>query len=350
LVVKAAVFEGPRTLSIQNLPDPVAGANDIVVKVSQCGICGSDLHSYLEGAFVAPGQVMGHEFSGSIVSVGSLVEGLAEGDRITANPLSACGRCPRCLEGATHLCETGLAASVAYGLPGAFAEYVRVPQVILGGNVFKIPDNVSDAAAAMAEPISVGLHAAKMCAPLPTDTCVVIGLGSIGLNVVQMLKIMGAGRVIGIDVSPTRLALAQQLGADIVINGKNDDALAAVQDLTGVGAYGVGARADIVVEASGVTALLNQAITMTRAGGKLRMAALYEGDVPIDGNQIVQKEMSVGGTFAYKGEFAQVLSMLSDGRAKAEPMISHTFALDQIDDAFVAQLAKDTSVKVQITP
>ena len=105
-----------------------------------------------------------------------------------------------------------------------------------------------------------------------------------------------------------------------------------------------------MVEASGVTALLNQAITMTRAGGKLRMAALYEGNVPIDGNQIVQKEMSVGGTFAYKGEFAQVLSMLSDGRAKAEPMISHTFALDQIDDAFVAQLAKDTSVKVQITP
>ena len=348
--MKAAVFDGPGQISIQELPDPIAGTGGIVIKVSECGICGSDLHSFLEGAFIAPGQVMGHEFSGPITQVGSGVEGLKIGDRVTAVPLSTCGRCPRCLEGSHHLCETGLASSVAYGLPGAFAEYVRVPDVVLGGNVHLIPDNVSYAAAAMVEPIAVGLHAAKSANPGPTDTCVVIGLGSIGLNCVQMLRACGAGKIIGIDISPARLELAKQLGADAVINGKEQDALEAIQAITGIGAYGVGARADIVIEASGVPALLAQAISMTRAGGKLRIAALYEGNVSIDANQIVQKEMNVAGTFAYRGEFSQVLQMLSDGRATAEPMITHTFTLDQAAEAFTAQLSKDTSIKVQIAP
>jgi 2-desacetyl-2-hydroxyethyl bacteriochlorophyllide A dehydrogenase len=348
--MKAAVFEGPGQITIQELPNPVAGPDDIVVKVSQCGICGSDLHSFLEGAFISPGQVMGHEFSGPITQVGANVEGLEVGDRVTAVPLSTCGRCPRCLDGAGHLCEIGLAASLAYGLPGAFAEYVRVPDAVVGGNVHLIPDNVSYAAAALVEPLAVGLHAAKSANPGPTDTCVVIGLGSIGLNCVQMLKACGAGTVIGVDISPARLKLAQQLGADIVINGLEVDALETVQKITGVGAYGVGARADIVIEASGVPSLLADAISMTRAGGKLRIAALYEGTVPIDANQIVQKEMSVAGTFAYRGEFAQVLQMLSTGRVVAESLISHTFTLDQAADAFQAQLSKDSSIKVQIAP
>lgn len=348
--MKAAVFDAPEKLSIQTLPDPSAGPDDVVVDVIDCGICGSDLHSYLEGAFIAPGQVMGHEFSGTIVEVGKNVEGVKIGDRVTAVPLSVCGRCPRCLEGATHLCEVGLAASVAYGLPGAFAEYVRVPHAILGGNLHKIPDGVDDAAGALVEPLAVALHAAKLAAPQPTDTCVVLGLGSIGLNAVQMLKALGAGRVIGIDISPVRLALAEQLGADITINGREVDALAAVTEITGAGAYGVGARADVVIEASGVAALLNQAVSMTRAGGKLRIAALYEGDVTVPANQIVQKEMSVSGTFAYKGEFPQVLAMLESGRIQAAPVITHTFALDDIEQAFRTQLDKNVSIKVQVAP
>jgi 2-desacetyl-2-hydroxyethyl bacteriochlorophyllide A dehydrogenase len=348
--MKAAIFEGPETLSIQTVPDPECGPDDIVVKVSGCGICGSDLHSYLEGAFVAPGQIMGHEFSGTVIEAGSRVEGIAVGDRVTAVPLSVCGRCPRCLEGSTHLCEIGLAASVAYGLPGAFAEFVRVPQAVRGGNVHVLPDSVDDASAAMVEPLAVALHAAKLADPLPTDTCVVIGLGSIGINTVQMLKVMGAGRIIGIDVSPTRLELARTFGADITINGRDQDPLAAVVEITGEGAYGVGARADIVIEASGVPALLGQAISMTRAAGKLRIAALYEGEPPIPANQIVQKEMSVSGTFAYKGEFSQVIDLLASGRVQASPVITHTFALDDIEQAFRTQLDKDISIKVQVTP
>lgn len=348
--MKAGVFRAAQSLEIVQIDRPSAGSDGVVVEVTVCGICGSDLHSYLEGVFVEPGQIMGHEFSGLIVEVGTDVVGLEVGDRVTAVPLSVCGRCPRCLEGKGHLCETALSQSIAYGLPGAFAEYVRIPQAVAGKNVLLIPKGVTDAAAAMVEPMAVALHAARSADPDPADTAVVIGLGSIGLNAVQMLKALGAGRVVGVDVSDSRLALARQLGADVVVDGRTEDPLAALQQMTGVGVGGLGARADIVIEASGVPSLLAEAISMTRAGGRLRIAALYEGEVSLDANQIVQKEMDVRGTFAYEGEFVTVLEMLADGRVRAEPLITHTFGLDDLGSAFEAQLDKNSSIKVQVAP
>lgn len=346
--MKAAVFTGPEQLKVTEIPDPRCGPRDVVVEVSLCGICGSDLHSYLEGAFVEPGQVMGHEFSGTVVEAGAEAQEIAVGDRVTAVPILACGRCPRCLDGAPHLCETGLAASIAYGLPGAFAEYVRVPEVVVGGNLHRIPDGVSDVAAAMVEPLSVALHAVRSAQPGPADVVVVLGLGSIGLNVVQLARALGAGRIVGVDISSARLELAGRLGADVLIDGRERNALEAVVELTGPGAYGVGARADVVVEASGVPALLADAISMTRAGGRLRIAALYAEEVAVDANQIVQKELDMSGTFAYRGEFPQVLSLLEDGRVQADVLVTGTFPLSEIDEAFKSQLDKSRSIKVQV--
>ena len=347
--MKAAVFIEPGRFDVVEFPDPVCGPRDVVVQVALCGICGSDLHSYLEGAFVEPGQVMGHEFSGTVVEVGAEVSGVSNGDRVTAVPILACGRCPRCLDGSVHLCETGLSASIAYGLPGAFAEYVRVPDVVVGGNLHLIPDAVDDVAAAMVEPLSVALHAVQSAQPGPADIVVVIGLGSIGLNIVQMAKTMGAGRVVGIDISPIRLDLASRIGADYIIDSSGRSALEAVVELTGVGAYGVGARADVVFEASGVPALLADAISMTRSGGRLRIAALYAGPVEIDANQIVQKELDVAGTFAYRGEFSQVLALLESGRIQTASLVTETLPLSRINDAFRSQLDKANSIKVQVS-
>lgn len=346
--MKAAVFSGPEQFDVAEVPDPQCGPADVVVEVALCGICGSDLHSYLEGAFVEPGQVMGHEFSGIVVEAGADVSGVSVGDRVTAVPILDCGRCPRCLDGSTHLCEHGLSASIAYGLPGAFAEYVRVPNVVTGGNLHRIPDGVSDVAAAMVEPLSVALHAVRSARPGPADVVVVLGLGSVGLNVVQMARTLGAGRIVGIDVSPARLELASRLGADHIIDARATNALDAVVDLTGPGAYGVGARADVVIEASGVPALVADAISMTRAGGRLRIAALYAEPVQVDANQIVQKELDMSGTFAYRGEFGQVISLLEAGRVQAEALVTGTFPLDAINSAFQSQLDKATSIKVQV--
>ena len=221
---------------------------------------------------------------------------------------------------------------------------------MLGGNVHVLPADVSDVAGALVEPMAVALHAARLAAPGPADTCVVLGLGSIGLNVVQMLKALGAHRVVGVDIAPVRLDLARRLGADVVLDGRDGDVLEAVRALTGPGAYGVGARADVVVEASGAPALLAAAVAMTRTKGRLCIAALYEGAVPVDANMIVQKELQVCGTFAYHGELREVLTLLEAGRVLAEPTVTHTFSLDDVDAAFRAQLDKQTSLKVQVSP
>ncbi|GHE84327.1 galactitol-1-phosphate 5-dehydrogenase [Amycolatopsis deserti] len=346
--MKAAVFEAPGRIAVTEVADPVCGDHDIIIDVDYCGICGSDLHSYVEGAFVEPGQIMGHEFSGTVSVVGAAVTGISTGTAVTARPLSHCGTCPRCLEGLGNLCEVTLTSSVAYGLPGAFAERVRIPNAVAGENVFPLPAGLGRAAAACVEPMAVALRLAKSAKPTSADTAVVIGLGSIGLNTVQMLRALGAGQVIGIDLSPARLDLAARLGATHIVNAREQDTLAAVQALTGAGVGGVGARADIVVEASGVPALLSQAVGMTRAGGRLRIAALYESEVTLDMNQTVQKEMDISGSFAYDREFPEVLEILQEGRAVAEPLITHTFPLEDINEAFSVQLAKDSSVKVLV--
>jgi 2-desacetyl-2-hydroxyethyl bacteriochlorophyllide A dehydrogenase len=348
--VRAGVFRGVRDIAVEDVPEPDAGPRDVVVEVAACGICGSDLHTFSEGAFVAPGQVMGHEFAGEVVAVGDEVAGIGVGDRVTVVPILACGRCPRCLEGMEHLCETGLAASIAYGLPGAFARYVRIPNAVLGRNVYRLPAELSLEDGAFVEPLAVAVHAVSLAAPRPTETAVVLGLGSIGQGVVQVLKAFGVGRVIAADVSPLRLQSAAQHGADDVIDGRTQDPLERVRELLGPGAYGAGSRADLVFECSGVPRLLAEAIAMSRNGGRVLVTALYDGDVPIGANAIVQKELSVRGTFAYRGDFATAIELLRTGRVQAEPLVSHRFPLDRVQEAFETQLDRDHALKVLVLP
>ena len=146
--MKAAVFRGVQNVQIEEVETPQAGAGDVVVAVRQCGICGSDLHTYLHGSFVEPGQVMGHEFVGEVVATGSDVEGVNVGDRVTASPLVPCGECPRCHEGRFNLCAKAWTQGIAYGRPGAFADMVRIPQAVPGQNLFPLSEDVSDDAVA----------------------------------------------------------------------------------------------------------------------------------------------------------------------------------------------------------
>src|SRR3954447_9609754 len=134
--MRAAVFHGPGSLVVEDVPEPEAGPRDIVIGVQACGVCGSDLHMYAHGGTVAPGAVLGHEFAGEIVAVGAEVEGIRAGDRVTASPLTPCGACARCAEGRVNLCESVWERAIGFGLPGAFAERVRIQDARLGDNVF----------------------------------------------------------------------------------------------------------------------------------------------------------------------------------------------------------------------
>jgi (R,R)-butanediol dehydrogenase/meso-butanediol dehydrogenase/diacetyl reductase len=343
-VMKAAVFKGIGDVQVEDVPEPEAGPADVVVEVSACGICGSDLHTYQHGSFVEPGQVMGHEFSGRVIAAGDDVQGLTVGDRVTAVPIVPCGECPRCAEGRYNLCAVAWTTGIAYGRPGAFAERVRIPGSIPGENVFKLSDEVDDEAGATVEPLAVGVHAVRLAGSVEGATALVLGLGTIGQQVLQVLRAHGARRVIGMDLSQLRLDAARELGADAI-----DGSPGAEQALAG--ALSEGEEIDIVFECSGVPALATAALDTVRAGGQIVVLALYDDPVTFNPTALVQKELRLQGSIAYTSEdFAEAIELLRRGDARADTLITHREPLDDIGGAFRTQLSKDESLKVLVRP
>lgn len=342
--MKAAVFKGIEDVQVEDVEEPEAGPHDVVVEVSACGICGSDLHTYLHGSFVEPGQVMGHEFSGRVVAAGEDVAGLAVGDRVTAVPIVPCGNCPRCAEGRYNLCAQAWTTGIAYGRPGAFAERVRIPGSVPGENVFKLSDEIDDEAGATVEPLAVGVHAVRLAGSVEGATALVLGLGTIGQQVVQVLRAHGARRVIGMDLSQLRLAAARELGADAVDGSPGAEAALAA-------ALSEGEEIDLVFECSGVPALATAALDAVRAGGQIVVLALYDDPVTFNPTALVQKELRLQGSIAYTSEdFAEAIELLRRGAARADALITQRERLDDIGEAFRVQLSKDRSLKVLVTP
>ncbi|MCW3012978.1 MAG: L-iditol 2-dehydrogenase [Solirubrobacterales bacterium] len=337
--MKAAVFKGIEQLAVEDVPEPEAGPDDLVVSVAVCGICGSDLHTYQHGSFVQPGQIMGHEFVGSVIAAGDNVQGLQVGDRVTASPIVPCGHCARCAEGRFNLCAEAWTTGIAYGRPGAFAERLRIPNAVAGQNVFKLPDHVSDETGATAEPLAVAVHAVRLVPEIEGTTALVLGLGTIGQQVVQVLKAYGAGRVIGVDISSLRLDAAREFGAETV------------DGMDGVAAALGDAEVDVVFECSGVPALATAALGLVKGGGTIVVLALYDDEISFNPTALVQQEIKLQGSIAYTSDdFAEAVRLLTSGEAKVGPLITQREALASVMDAFAVQLEKDRSLKVVVRP
>lgn len=347
--MRAAQWVEPECLQVTDVGVPKPASGQAVVEVAACGVCGSDLHAFHGGLATKPGQILGHEFSGRVLSAPG-VEGLADGDRVTVRPLIPCGRCDRCVAGDVHLCEAGSALNIGYGSPGAFAERVLVPRAIVGQTIFKLPDAVSDAAGSLVEPLAVALRAARLAGSGPGDVAVVFGLGVIGLAVVHWLKAMGTTTIVGVETSELRRARATELGADLVIDPAAASTVEAVAGITGRGAYGLGARADAVIECSGSPIAFGEALKVARGGARMVIAALYKDKVQFRPDQLVTKELAVHGSFAYRDEFSAVIAELAHGRLDAPRLVSHTYTLDAIQEAFVTQGDASRSIKVTVVP
>ena len=347
--MRAAHWVEPERLDLTELADPEPAEGQAVIEVATCGICGSDLSSYKGGLGTRPGQVLGHEFSGRVLAAPG-VEGLAEGDRVTVRPLIPCGACDRCRAGDVHLCEAGRELDIGYGSAGAFAERVLVPRAIVGQTIFKLPDSVSDRAGALVEPLAVALRAARLGETRPGDVAVVFGLGIIGLAAVHWLKSMGAGTVVASDPSELRRRSAQEHGADVVVDPVSESTVEAVAAVTGPGLYGAGARADVVLECSGATPVFTDAIRVARSGANVVIAALYKSKVELQPNRLVEKELTLRGSFGYRDEFPAVIAEFERGGLDPERLISHTFPLDQIQEAFATQADASRSLKVTVNP
>lgn len=346
--MRAGIYRGIRKLVVEDVPDPVAGRGDIVVDVAACGICGSDLHSYTEGAWIVEGMGMGHEFAGHVSQIGAGVEGLLLGDAVTVNPFVPCGRCTQCLADRMNLCAD---ASASGGT--AFADQILVHDVELGRRVFAIPAGVTVEESCLLEPLSVATRAVALSGIHAGQTVAVVGLGAIGQCVVQVLRANGVSNVIAVDKSTMRLERALASGASATLDGSEGDLADALTSLTHstVSPFHEASDVDVVIECAGAGALLPAVLRATKAGGTVVFVGLFSRPVEIDINTVVQKELRLLGSFAYTvADVQHAFGLIAGRQVDMASLITQRRSLEDLDAAFNDQLDGERSIKVVVGP
>ena len=335
--MKAAVFRERDKMAVVDVPKPTAGPGEVVLKVHNCGICGSDLHAVQYGIGMAEGTVMGHEFCGEIHELGTNVNGYKVGDRVTSLPYIVCGTCEACKRDDSMHCAKILGLGLGQ-LPGAYAEYVRCGV----GSLLKLPPNISSREGALVEPLSVGLHGVNRSQIKPGMGCVVMGAGPIGLSALLWAKSKGAGAVVVSELAPGRTELAMRLGATAVVNPTIESPADKVRSITG--------RApEIVFECIGVKSTLGAAIAMVANHGHVVVLGVcMEADhiVPL---VCIMKEISIDFVLAYtQADFRETIDALASGKIDAKPMITDIIAVDQVPEMFEALKQPGTRAKVMV--
>jgi len=321
--MKALVLEEYNRLVFKEMPDPPFGQDEVLIRVKAAGICGSDVHG-MDGSTGRriPPLIMGHEASGVIAEAGSNVRQYKPGQRVTFDSTVYCGICFYCRRGEVNLCDQRRVLGVScadYRQHGTFAEYVVVPRHI----VYPLPDKIGFEQSAMVEPCSVAFHAVSITPLSLNDTAVVVGAGIIGLLVIQALRISGAGQIIAVDLEPARLALARQLGADEVLNAKDDDPVSAIKKITG------NRGADAAFDAVGLNASLKTALGSLRKGGALTLIGNLNSEVALALQTVVTGEITLRGSCASRGDYPACLAMVARGAVKVDPLISATAPLSE---------------------
>jgi threonine dehydrogenase-like Zn-dependent dehydrogenase len=314
--MKALVLEEYNKLVYKDVPDPEPKADEVLVKVMACGICGSDVHG-LDGSTGRriPPMIMGHEASGIIVQTGSCVKGWKAGVRVTFDSTVYPLNDWYTLEGMYNLSDDREVLGVSpgpYKRNGAFAEFVIVPQHIL----YHIPENVTFEQAAMTEAVAVALHSINISGLKTGDKCVVVGAGMIGIFLIKLLKISGASVIIALDVDDKRLEQARKAGADYTFSPSEEGLQEKILSVTG------GRGADIAFEAVGKSESVNMAIDLVRKGGKAILVGNISPRIEFPLQKVVTRELKVLGSCAIRGEYEVVLGLLQSGRITVDDQIS----------------------------
>ena len=336
--MKVAVMEGIGKMGYTQRPIPAPKADEVLVKLEYVGICGSDMHYYETGAIgdyvVKPPFVLGHEPGGTVVEVGSHVTHLKVGDKVALEPGKTCGHCEFCRQGKYNLCPD----VVFFATPpvdGVFQEYVAHEAALC----FKLPENVSTLEGALIEPLAVGFHAANQGGAHAGQTAVVMGAGCIGLVSMMALKAEGVSRVYVVDVMAKRLEKALELGADGVINGKDEDAVEAVRKLTG------GAGCDLVIETAGTEFTTRQAIHMTKKGASVVLVGYSKtGEMTLPMSLALDKELTFKTVFRYRHIYPMAIDAVAAGRVNLKGIVTDIFDFDDIQNAMDRSVADKASI------
>jgi L-iditol 2-dehydrogenase len=346
--MKAAFLVGAREFEIREFQDPIAPDDGLVLKVEACGVCGSDLRRWKEGPPPGvDGITPGHEVSGVVGQVGKNFARYAPGDRIAIAPDVHCGYCYYCKRGLYNLCDNLRFLGITPGYPGGFAEkMVLTAEVLSNGIVHPMPEGLSFSHAAIAEPCCSVLAMHERAGTSLGDTVVVLGAGPIGCLHVAIAKARGASAIVSEPIQK-RLEMVKAFHPDATIDATREDVVARVRELTG------GLGADIVVCANPVASTQAQAVEMVRKRGTVVLFGGLPKANPmttLDGNIIHYGEIEVVGAFSYHPTYHELaLDLLNQGVIPADRLISETFSLEKVGEAFEASASGDV-IKVVVTP
>lgn len=329
--MRALVKPGPGPgMVVREVPEPAVGPSDVLIRVHYAGVCGTDLHIWEWDAWASnrlrPPVVVGHEFAGEIVRLGPEAEAselLAVGDLVTAEGHIICGHCLQCRIGLGHLCRR--TQIIGVDRDGAFAEYIAMP----ASNVIRL-DGIAPEIGAIMDPLGNAVHTVLEGGGVPGSAVFVLGCGPIGCFAVGVARAAGASLVIASDLNPTRLELAQRMGAHVTLNPAVDDVVARVRELTG------GDGADLVCEMSGHPAGHAQAFAAARLGGRVNLLGTPSRTTEVDfARDVIFKGLTLYGVTGRKmyETWLQMLRLLRAGQLDPSPVITHRFPLEAIADA-----------------
>ena len=350
--MRSVRWHGNRDLRLDQVPslDP-PGVGEAIVRVAYCGICGTDLHEYTWGPYIIrskphpltgalPPVTLGHEFSGTIHSLGDSATEFSEGDRVVVDPCWSCGECYWCMRGDYQICRVG--GSIGLASDGAFAPVVRVP--ITG--LIRLPPTVSEQFGAVAEPLAVGLHAVKRGRVSPGDRVLVLGGGPIGVAVVLAALVAGASEVFVSEPQSLRRHVLGLIGVDEAFDPTVVDIRREIYLRTNR------TGPDVVFECTGISSQLSLAVETARRGGRIVVVGIGQGKSEFETARFVLLEKELIGTLGYNFDIESVVSLMERGRINPSHMITRVIPLDAVTGYFQEQLNSpyvDVKVLVDLT-
>ncbi len=345
--MRAAILEELEKMVVKDVEDPQIDDDSALLKVEAVAVCGSDIRIFHHGnPRVKPPAIIGHESAGTIVKVGKNVTRVKEGQRVAVGADVPCGQCNWCRNGLGNNCSINYA--IGYQIPGAFAQYMKLPRLVLEeGPVAPFSDQLSFDVAALAEPLACVVNGLELVNMSLGKTVVLIGMGPIGCMMIDAAKAMGAIKVICVELSPNRMAIAKEYGADVYIDPKQEDVLARCREETG------GEGPDIVMTTCPSVEVHEQAIEMVAHRGYVNLfggLGKHVRPMSVLSNTIHYKECFVTGSHGCVPRHHELaVKLLEAGMVRTEAIITHHFPLDQINEAFETMQSQQ-GMKIIVNP
>ncbi len=334
--MRVSVLRGVGQVDVEERPVPQPAADEVLVKVGSVGVCGSDVHYYEHGRIgpyvVDAPLVLGHEAGGEVAAVGDQVTSLTVGQRVSIEPGVPCRQCPQCLAGRYNLCpHVRFFATPPYD--GAFSQFVAIPAAF----VYPIPDTISDDAAGLIEPLSVGVWACRRGQVAPGSTVLVTGAGPIGLIAAQSARAYGADVVTVTDVNPHRLRLAERLGMSTV-------------DVSQTTLADAGVDADVLLECSGNARATWDAISTMARAGRVVLVGMGGDTVQLPLSYVQDRELTITGAFRYANTWPTAIQLAASGRVDLDAMVTGHYGLQDVESALTASKSDPTTIKAIVRP